>query len=249
MQRIRAIVMSRLKTQSIPGAHNKRDMLAQLLEVHKQKPEQVPAPRIMAYVGINLQAGTDTTAAHFRSVIYHVLKTPDRTVAKQLQKELDASGFEHPITYAQALQLPYLDSVIKEAQRMFFVGAGIMERVVPVTGLGLPNGITLPSGAGVGVSGLVVHYDKAVFGDDADSYNPQRWLRGGLRGVEETEDRFAQRLAAMKVADMTWGKGSRTCLGKNIAMLELYKVVATLFGLFDVSPFAFASATKWKLTV
>lgn len=100
--------MSRMKSQCIPGAPNERDILAQLLEVHKQKPEQVPARRIMAYIGVNLQAGTDTTAAHLRSVIYHVLKTQDRTVAKQLQKDLDASGFKHPLTYAQALQLPYL---------------------------------------------------------------------------------------------------------------------------------------------
>lgn len=107
-----------------------------------------------------------------------------------------------------------------------------MERVVPVSGLRLPHGITLPQGAGVGVGGITVHYDKAVFGEDADSYNPQRWLRD----AEETAGHFAQRLAAMKVADMSWGKGSRTCLGKNIAMLELYKAVATLFGVFDVRP-------------
>ena len=38
----------------------------------------------------------------------------------------------------------------------------------------------------------------------------------------------------MKDADLTFGAGNRICLGKNISLLEIYKIVATLFLLFEI---------------
>lgn len=230
MQRARALVVPRMQCKPSPDSSTPRDFLGQLLEVHERKPQEVPARRIMAYVGVNLQAGSDTTAIHLRSVMYHALKSRDGVVARKLQDELDAAGLQYPAPYHEVSKLPYLDAVIKEAQRMFHVGAGIMERVVPAGGLELSDGRRLPEGAGVGISGLTVQFDKSIFGADADTFNPDRWLQAPA----ETDAAYAGRLGLMKGADMTWGRGSRTCLGKNIAVLELCKVVATLFGVFDV---------------
>ena len=235
MRAVGPVVRQRIgKFKKAPAQATEKDILAQLLELHQQKPDQVPAPRLMSYVGVNLQAGSDTTAIGLRSVVYHALKSPGRSVAKRLQAELDAATDEFPITYKETFEsLDYLDAVIKEAQRVHHVGSGIVERVVPPGsgGLKLSDGTVLPEGCEVGVSGSTVHFDKAIFGEDADSYNPDRWLRG----EKETEEDYNSRLGAMRAADMTWGRGSRTCLGQHIAKLELYKVVATLFGLFDVS--------------
>lgn len=232
MQRVMPMVRQRVMGKAGPSAEPvKGDMLAQILEVHNENPKAIPKPRIFSYVGVNMQAGADTAAIHIRSIIYHTLRTQNRRFAKKLQEELDAADTKYPISLQDSLKLPYLDAVIKEGQRMHHVGSGIVERVVPEGGLRLPDGRLLPEGCEVGVSGSTVQFDKAVYGDDAEDFNPERWLRG----PQETEEQFADRSLAMKNADMTWGRGSRTCLGQNIAKLELAKAVSALIGLFDVS--------------
>jgi cytochrome P450 len=37
----------------------------------------------------------------------------------------------------------------------------------------------------------------------------------------------------MEQSDLTFGYGSRACIGRNIANMEIYKVVATMVGLFE----------------
>jgi hypothetical protein len=41
----------------------------------------------------------------------------------------------------------------------------------------------------------------------------------------------------MKKADLTWGAGDRACMGRNIARCEMYKLVATLYSMFQVRSF------------
>ena len=49
----------------------------------------------------------------------------------------------------------------------------------------------------VGVNGAVVHYDKDVFGPNADSFNPDRWIEGYDARLDKTMIQF--------------GAGPRTC--------------------------------------
>ena len=49
--------------------------------------------------------------------------------------------------------------------------------------------------------------DKTVFGEDAEEFNPERWL--------ESEERTRE----MEKYLITFGAGSRTCVGKNISLM------------------------------
>lgn len=49
------------------------------------------------------------------------------------------------------------------------------DRVVPKGG-DILSGYFVPEGTVVGISGWVTQRDKGVFGDDADSFRPERWL-------------------------------------------------------------------------
>lgn len=70
-----------------------------------------------------------------------------------------------------------------------------------------------------------------MFGDSVDQYIPERWLQQ----PSEDNSAFEERLRLMKPADMTFGFGSRTCLGKNIGIMETYKTVPSLLKAFDIS--------------
>jgi cytochrome P450 len=144
--------------------------------------------------------------------------------------ELRASNLPFPAPYTTIEKLPYFDACIKEGLRMHPVVGHIFERIVPATGLTLPDGTILPPGTIVGVNPWVIHYKESIFGERPYEFRPERWLQG------ETEERgsYEARIKRMKDADMSFGGGNRICLGKPLALVELYKVVATVFGRYKV---------------
>ncbi len=103
--------------------------------------------------------------------------------------------------------------------------------VPPGSGLRPDDGQSVPPGTAVAISGWSTHFDRNVYGNDAHLFRPERWLKD----PQESEYDFSERLRRMNKADLTWGAGDRACMGKNIARCEMYKLMATLYSVFDVS--------------
>jgi cytochrome P450 len=106
----------------------------------------------------------------------------------------------------------------------------ILERIVPPTGLELPDGRILPPGTIVGANPWVIHYQEAVFGAEPEKFCPERWLQG----ESEEDEEYEARIRKMKESDMSFGGGNRICLGRPLALVEIHKVVATIFGKYDI---------------
>lgn len=186
--------------------------------------------QIVSWLMLNVLAGGDTTAATMRAVVYHLAKTPH--AYEKLTAELDAARLPLPAQWRDIRDLPYLDAVLREAMRVNPGLAMVFERVAPAGGLALPDGRLVPAGTKVGVNPAVTNRDRGVFGPDADGFDPDRWLRR----EGEDERGFGARLRRMRdVADHTFGGGSRVCMGRYFAQLELWKLFATLYSVFDVS--------------
>ena len=211
------------------GDLERPDFLSRFLDAQKQHPDIVSDLQVKAYASTNVLAASDTTGAALSAILMFVLQHPD--VMKKLQKELDDNDLTYPPPFSEAKKLPYLDAVINEALRIHPTVAVELERKVGAGGLVLPTGQALPPGTVVGVNAWPVHRSQDVFGKDADTFNPDRWLRR----ADEPEAEFTGRLRAMHRKFIEFGYGPRACIGKHIALLELYKSMATLFGLFDVS--------------
>lgn len=210
---------------------DQRDMLDDFIAAMKLTPEEINDNGVVSALLVNIMAGADTTAALLRAVTYYVLKNPP--VLKKLQQELDAARLTLPVTYSAAQVLPYLEAVIKESSRMH-PGVGlILERIVPSGGLTLTDGTVIPPGTIVGMNPWIIHQNKQIFGQDAASFRPERWLRNEAEG--ETEEEYQVRFTAMKQSDLSFGAGNRVCLGKNVSIMESYKAIATLFLTYDVS--------------
>ncbi|KAJ3496738.1 hypothetical protein NLG97_g2433 [Lecanicillium saksenae] len=208
-----------------------KDMLDAFIDVKNSNPEQMDDNKVVGALLINVLAGADTTAILLRAITYYVLKNPQ--VHRRLTQELSAINNTRPIGYATASSLSYLDAVIKEASRMH-PGIGLLlERVVPEAGLLLADGTHIPPGTIVGMNPWVVHMDKATFGQDAEVFRPERWLRYESEG--ETEEDYRKRLIEMKNADLTFGAGRRVCLGSNISIVQAYMCTATLFSRFELA--------------
>lgn len=146
--------------------------------------------------------------------------------------ELDEAALEIPTSYKDASKLPYLDAVIQEALRLS-PGVGlVVERIVPETGMILPDGRFVPAGTRVGVNPAVTNHDSGVFGPDVFKYNPDRWLQA----EDESDSEFEERHRKMReVLKFVFGAGNRICLGRHLATAEITKVIAALYSTFDVS--------------
>ncbi|KAI3548812.1 uncharacterized protein CCOS01_13119 [Colletotrichum costaricense] len=163
-----------------------------------------------------LFAGSDTTAIAFRSLFYHLMHNPDiyRRLEAEIDQAVSESRLSMPPVYKDASQLPYLCACIKEALRIHPGAQLSLPRTVPPQGMTI-SGQFIPGGYTVGINAAVLHFDKKVFGQDAESFNPDRWLD-------------TSRANYMDKYMMAFGGGTRTCLGKNIALIELHKLTPHL---------------------
>ncbi|KAJ6166878.1 Cytochrome P450 [Penicillium chermesinum] len=211
---------------SPPRTH--RDFLARFLEAQKAHPNVVTDNQVFSYTVSNVNAGSDTTAISLRAILYYTLKTPrvSEKLDKELRLALDEGRISFPVSWKQSQeQLPYLDAVIKEALRLHPA-----KRTVPEGGLQLPGGPYLPGGTIVGANPWTIHR-HSCFGKEVNSFIPERWLRA----EGESESAYQSRKQQMLRATFTFGAGPRTCIGKNISLLEIYKLIPSLLLRYKIS--------------
>ena len=114
--------------------------------------------------------------------------------------------------------------------RMHPAIAMMLEQYVPAAGLMLPTEHFVPAGTKVGINPYIIGRSPIVFGMDAHEFRPERWLQQ----EKESDAAFEERLKQYNNADLTFGAGSRMCLGRHLGILNVYKTVATLLSRFDI---------------
>lgn len=109
--------------------------------------------------------------------------------------------------------LPYLSAVIKEALRISMANPTRLPHVVPEGGWSFKS-THIPAAAIVGCSAHELHLNPSVFPKPYD-FQPERWLEGNVT-PEATKSFFA------------FGAGSRACIARNLATVELYMTTEKL---------------------
>lgn len=167
-------------------------------------------------------AGSDTTAITLRSIFFHLLK--NLKAYEKAVAEVRAFHFEFDlVTYSESLQMTYVQACIKEGLRMHPAVGMLMERIVPKGGVTLDD-VHLPAGAIVGINPWVATRDIDVYGLDADQFRPERWLEASPEKLKLMERNF-----------LAFGSGARTCLGKNVSLFEISKLVPQVLCRFDIT--------------
>ncbi|KAF5539152.1 lipase esterase [Fusarium phyllophilum] len=181
-------------------------------------PDAFTSSHVVSGCVINIIAGSDTTSISLSAVLYYLLKNP--SCMDKLREEVDtftANGqLSTFVTYKESQAMPYLQAVIKEALRLHPATGLPLERVVPKGGATI-SGRFFPEGAIVGINTWVAHRDRSIFGQDVDSFSPERWLQDD-----------EERVVLMNRFWMPFGLGSRTCIGRHISMLEMCKLIPAL---------------------
>ncbi|KAL5416319.1 hypothetical protein PMIN03_002123 [Paraphaeosphaeria minitans] len=194
------------------GIADRIDMLQQYSRIVRDKGEQTGFTdnevTLEAYIA--MLAGSDTTAIALRAALYFLMKHPGKLA--KCREEIDAhrASLSSPIHYTESLtQLPYTSAAIKEAMHLHPSVGLSMQRHSPTTGAVL-CGHFIPPGWRVGCNPCIMHFDRTVFGDDADDFQPERWLESEARSRE------------MDKSLLNFGSGTRVCIGENISLTELH---------------------------
>ncbi|KAL2211572.1 benzoate 4-monooxygenase cytochrome P450 [Sarocladium strictum] len=164
-----------------------------------------------------LLAGTETTAATLTVITYHLLAQPKiYTRLMQDLEGLDPSKLE----WRELEQRPYLWAVIQESLRMM---PGVSHRSARIARdedlvYKSKDGKTefmIERGTPIGMTSMINHWDEELF-PNPDEYIPERWLVDG-----QPDYKLSKFLIA-------FGKGSRSCIGEQLAYTEVYHMAALM---------------------
>ncbi|TGO39668.1 hypothetical protein BHYA_0049g00030 [Botrytis hyacinthi] len=163
-------------------------------------------------------AGTDTTGSTIANALYYILSSS--SVSSNLLDELTAHGITSHETFNCNVvrRLPYLTAVVKESMRVHTMVPGVLPRIVPDGGV-IVDGHFIPAGTSISQTNSSLHHNASIF-PSPEKFNPERWLRD----EEKVLDKYFA----------PFGKGSRACLGMNLANEEIYIVVALFFSRFEM---------------
>lgn len=209
-----------------PSTLPRRDFLSRFQEAHTKDPDFISQDRVLALTVANMIAGSDTTAISLRAIFYNLLKNPDKL--SKLRAELDEAAKRSRasdndlLSWNEVRELPYLSAVINESLRTHPATGLPLERIVPASGLEV-SGTVFPPGTNVGCNAWVLHLDETIWGPRPDCWIPERWI-----------DASAAQKSEMKNSLFSFGAGARTCIGKNISYLEMYKLVPAVLREFQV---------------
>lgn len=160
-------------------------------------------------------AGTLTTAWTLSVVIYYLLTMPEllRKLKTELAKAVPDPSTNPPLTTVE--NLPYLTACVQEAIRLGYGASGRIQNIAPEETMVLRRGTnewTIPPGTPTSMSIMLLHHDETIY-PDSYSFHPERWLENPRL------DKFLY----------SFGKGTRQCVGINLAYAELYLTLAKIF--------------------
>jgi cytochrome P450 len=170
---------------------------------------------------IIIGAGTLTSSWALSVATYHLLAQPE--ILKKLKTELHAAVPNRdvqPIPLAALEKCQYLVAVVQEAIRLSYGVAARLQRISPDKEMIFRDQTSnrdwvIPIGTPVGMTSMIVHKDPSIF-SDPHSFRPERWIENPRL------DRFL----------VSFSKGSRQCLGINLAYAEIYLCLFAIFSRF-----------------
>jgi cytochrome P450 len=174
-----------------------------------------------------ISAGADTVSITIAACIFYLVHTP--LVLQRLAGEIRAAFTSvEDICYSGPTlsSLPYLRACLDETLRMTPPAPGHLPRKVMPGGATI-DGVYYPAGTNVGVSTYAIHHSEESFLEPF-SFRPERWIAGSDTGVSE------ESVTAAQAAFCPFSLGTRGCIGKGLAYMEMTTAVARLLWLYDV---------------
>uniref|UniRef100_A0A3Q4G9E4 Cytochrome P450, family 17, subfamily A, polypeptide 2 n=1 Tax=Neolamprologus brichardi TaxID=32507 RepID=A0A3Q4G9E4_NEOBR len=177
----------------------------------KPKDDGITDDHVLMTAAETFGAGVETTSTTLLWILAYLLHHPE--VQERVQKELDEHvGSERTVTISDRGQLPYLNSVINEGMRI----RPVSPVLIPHTAMTNSSigGHIVSKGTRVLVNMWSIHHDPDHW-DTPDLFKPERFL--DQHGQQVTPSSF-----------LPFGAGPRVCVGKSLAILEVFLFLSSL---------------------
>ncbi|EEA23273.1 hypothetical protein TMatcc_002130 [Talaromyces marneffei ATCC 18224] len=122
-------------------------------------------------------------------------------------------------------KVPYVNALVKEAERYYTASAMNLPRKTTVD-ITWDNGVVIPAKTMVLVNLQAANHDVDHFGNDADSFNPERWL--------EYPENIPVERTIQGLPHMSFGAGARACSGQFVANRVIYTALIRLLSSYRI---------------
>lgn len=174
------------------------------------RPEEKQLDNLTEEAQTIIGAGTVTTAHVIAITTFHVINNP--SVLEKLRAELTEAMAKNPNPKWQQLeQLPYLTAIVTEGLRVGYGASHRMQRLFPDVTLKYQD-YAIPPMTPVSMTSVHIHDEPSIF-PEPRTFKPERW-------IEHPEK---------KKYMIPFTRGSRSCVGMNLAYAELYLALAGVF--------------------
>ncbi|XP_070137934.1 probable cytochrome P450 313a1 [Drosophila bipectinata] len=135
-------------------------------------------------------------------------------------KEVFPDGGDFEVEYEDVQKLVYLDRVLNETLRLF--------PAIPIStreakeDFRLSNGVLVPKGVILGIDTFNLHRNRDLWGHDADTFDPDRFLTDNVRQRHP-------------YAFIPYLKGARYCIGWRYAQISLKIALARIVRNYKLS--------------
>ncbi|KAI0056303.1 cytochrome P450 [Artomyces pyxidatus] len=225
-------------TQLVSGG---QDIISVLMTTDTDAGEtEMQDDEIMAQMLTLLAAATETTSNSIARLV-HVL-SQHQDAQDELRREVNAavavSGGE--LGYEQLTELPYLDAICRETLRLYPPASFVSRICRADTTIPLSHPIPIdytphsslfvPRGTTIILDILGINCSQDIWGADADSWRPERWLSPLPESVA------GARIPGVYSNMLTFLGGPRSCIGFKLSELEMKVVLSQLIRSFRFLP-------------
>lgn len=217
-------------------------MLQHFLDAQEKYPDILTDTYIHIFCTTNLLAGTVGPSIALDTIMSWLARYPEEQ--SRLYREVRANSTSFPVSWKETDNMPYLEGVIREGNRLSYSSDLGIEREAGPNGVALPSGHLIPAGYNISISQPSLLKNRHAFGDNSHDFVPERWMRG----KDESEAEYKARRAYMEKVDLSFGAGSRICPGVAFSQMELSKFIASIVVRFKVCSSGSSLVISWMLT-
>ena len=212
-RRIQAIIVEKRSGRSSSQASIFHELLDSNLP-----PSEKSLPHLKDEAQALIGAGSVTTAHFLAVVTFHILYNPE--IHTRLKDELVSimpNQASSP-SWTELEKLPYFSAIITEGYRVTYGSSARLTRVSPDEPVRYKDWL-IPAATPMSMSSVFIHDNPDLF-PDPKTFRPERWIEPDSVRLEKYLCNFS--------------KGTRACVGINLAKAEIHLTLAKLFRSFDM---------------
>lgn len=211
-----------------------KDIMSILLQANMkaEKEDRLPETELLGQMNTFILAAQETTTGAISRILHLLAHNPH--VQDRLREEVStARDHGGDLDYDELMDLPYLDAVVRETLRVYppvsqVVRTARKDIVMPlmypikaVDGAEISE-VPVKRNTDVIVAIIAANRSKKIWGEDAEEWKPERWLKPMPESVSKAH------MPGVYASMMTFIGGGRACIGFKFAEMEIKMILSML---------------------